>query len=130
MRQTIPKVLLIGSNCEGADVAEILRQFASVTRVSMVPTVLPEENYDAVFCVWDCAEGPWKDIMPKVQELHLEAPIVVLSRCGREKEWIEVLESGAFEFLVPPYTSAQILAVLEHAVACSQARKEHSFTTA
>jgi DNA-binding NtrC family response regulator len=133
MRQTIPKVLFIGSDSDGAGVAEILAQFASVTRVSAVPTALPKEEteaYDAVFCDWDCADGTWKDVLSKLKELNLRIPLIVLSRCGCEKEWIEVLEAGAFDFLVPPYTSAMILAVLEHALASTQPSTVHSFVTA
>jgi DNA-binding NtrC family response regulator len=133
MRQAIPRVLFIGSNSNGADAAEILAQFASVTRVLTVPAALPtqeREAYDAVFCDWDCADGTWRDVLSKLKELHLPIPLIVLSRCGCEKEWIEVLEEGAFDFLVPPYTSTQLLAVLEHALASSQPSMAHSFVTA
>ena len=130
MKQAIPKVLFIGSNSGGAEVAEILAQFASITRVLTVPTALPKaEAYDAVFCDWDCADGMWKNVLSKLQELNLQIPLVVLSRYGCEKEWVEVLEAGAFDFLVPPYTSAQILGVLEHAIASSQPGRAHSFVT-
>jgi DNA-binding NtrC family response regulator len=133
MRQTIPKVLFIASNSNGAEAAGILAQFASVPRVLTVPTALPKEEteaYDAVFCNWDCADGTWRDVLSKLKELNLQIPFVVLSRCGCEKEWVEVLEAGAFDFLVPPYTSSQILAVLEHALASSQPSIAHSFVTA
>jgi DNA-binding NtrC family response regulator len=133
MRQIIPKALFIGKNSDGAEVAEILAQFASVTRIWTVPTALPQEEteaYDIVFCDWDCADGTWRDVLSKLKELHLQIPLVVLSRCGCEKEWVEVLEAGAFDFLVPPYTSAQILAVLEHALASSKPGIAHSFVTA
>lgn len=132
MRQIIPKVLFIG-NDDGAEVADILAQFATVTRVLTVPTALPKEEreaYDAVFCDWNCSDGTWHDVLLKLKELSLQIPLVVLSRCGCEKEWVEVLEAGAFDFLVPPYTSAQILAVLEHALASTQRGVAHSFMTA
>lgn len=132
MRQTIPKVLFIG-NHDGAEVAEILARFASVTRVLRVPSVLPKEEteaYDAVFCDWDCADGAWKDVLLKLKEMKLQIPLVVLSRCGCEKEWVEALEAGAFDFLVPPYTATQILAVLEHALESTQPVVAHSFVPA
>jgi len=133
MKKTIPKVLFIGSDSDGAGAAEILEQFASVTRVLTVPTALPTEKteaYDAVFCDWDCADGTWRDVLLKLKELNLQIPLIVLSRCGCEKEWVEVLEAGAFDFLVPPYTSTQILGVLEQALASTQPRAAHSFATA
>jgi DNA-binding NtrC family response regulator len=125
-------VLFIGSHPEGADAAEILSQFASVTRVLTVPTSLPKgsEAYDAVFCDWDCADGTWRDVLSRLQELQLQVPQIVLSRCGCEKEWIEVLEAGAFDFLVPPYSSTQVLATLEHALASTQPGMTHNFVTA
>ena len=132
MRNTIPRILFIGSNSDSTDVAEILAKFASVTRVLTVPTALPKEKseaFDAVFCDWDCADGTWKDVLSKLKELNLQIPFVVLSRCGCEKEWVEVLEAGAFDFLVPPYTSSQILGVLEHALASSQPEMAYSFLT-
>ena len=133
MRITIPKVLYIGSNSNGTDVAELLAQFAAVTRVLTVPTALPSgetEAYDAVFCNWDCADGTWRDVLSRLKELRLQIPLIVLSRCGCEKQWIEVLEAGAFDFLVPPYSSTQLLAVLEHALASSQPSMAHSFVAA
>jgi DNA-binding NtrC family response regulator len=126
-------VLFIGSNSDGADVAGILAQCASVTRVLTVPAALPTQEsatYDAVFCDWDCADGTWRDVLSKLKEMRLPIPLVVLSRCGCEKEWVEVLEAGAFDFLVPPYTGTQLRAVLEHAIASSQPRMARSMVTA
>ena len=133
MRETIPKVLFIGSSFDGMDAADILVQFASVTRTLSVPKSLPSkagEAYDIVFCDWDCEEGTWRDVLSKLKQLQLQIPLVVLSRCGCEKDWIEVLEAGAFDFLVPPYTRAQILAVLEHALDLTQPTMARSFLNA
>lgn len=133
MRERIPKVLFIGSSSDGVGAAEILAQFASVTRVFAVPKSLPtkeEEAYDIVFCDWDCEDGTWRDVLSKLKQLRLRIPLVVLSRCGCEKDWIEVLEAGAFDFLVPPYTSSQLLAVMEHALASTQPVMAHSFLNA
>jgi DNA-binding NtrC family response regulator len=133
MTKTIPKVLFIGSNSDGAEVAEILAQFASVTRVQTVSVAFLKgqtQPFDAVFCDWDCTAGTWRDVLLKLQELRLPIPLIVLSHCGSEKEWVQVLEAGAFDFLVPPYTRSQIQEVLEHALASRQPGVRHSFMTA
>ena len=67
--------------------------------------------------------------MEKVEKPHLRIPVIVLSRCGGEKQWVEVLQAGAFDLLVPPYNSYQILAVLEHALA-SRPREADCFMSA
>jgi DNA-binding NtrC family response regulator len=120
MRQTSPNVLLVGSDPDGSKVEETLTRFAGVTRVPGIQdafsTVAPDAC-DAVFCQWEFTGGTWRDVLKKVGELRLQIPVIVLSRCGGERQWVEVLQAGAFDLLVPPYTNYQILAVLEHALA-------------
>jgi DNA-binding NtrC family response regulator len=132
MRQGIPKVLFIGNGPDGARIMEILNRFASVTQVHGVPGEFPagdRDAYDAVFCECDCnGQGRWKEVLEKAAKLDRGIPVIVLSHSGCEKEWVEVLQAGAFDFLVPPYTNYQILSVLEHAIASR--RKTAQYATA
>jgi DNA-binding NtrC family response regulator len=120
MRQASPKVLFVGNGPDGSDVLEILGRFAAVTQAQEMPVLLPggeEEKYDAIFCGWKFAKGTWRDVLEQTKKLDPQAAVIVLSHCGCEEQWIEALQAGAFDFLVPPYTGYQILAVLEHAIA-------------
>jgi DNA-binding NtrC family response regulator len=119
MTQTSPKVLFVGSDADDCNVAEILTRFAAVTRIPRIQDALsPAENpYDAVFCPWEFAGGTWREVLQKAQKLDLPIPVIVLSRWAGEKQWVEVLQAGAFDLLAWPCTSYQILAVLEHALA-------------
>ncbi len=120
MTQTSPKVLFVGSDADDGHVAEILTRFAAVTRVPRIQDALSaakENPYDAVFCPWEFAGGTWREVLQKAQKLGPPIPVIVLSRWAGEKQWVEVLQAGAFDLLVPPYTHYQILAVLEHALA-------------
>jgi len=117
MREASPKVLFVGNGPDGSNVADILGRFAAVTQVQDVPTVFAEDRFDAVFCGWKFAKGTWRDVLERAQKLDPKTPVIVLSHCGCEEQWIEALQAGAFDFLVPPYTSYQILSVLEHAIA-------------
>lgn len=126
MRQSVPKVLLLGNGPDGSNVSEILARFASVTTSQQVPAVFPvsEEGYDAIFSQWQFAGGTWRDLLKKTEELGVKSPVIVLSHCGSEEQWIEALQEGAFDFLVPPYMNYQILAVLEHAIASRRSAEE------
>jgi DNA-binding NtrC family response regulator len=118
--QAYPKVLVLGSDPDASFLAETLAPFAAVTRLEKIPKVfnlLEGEDYDAVFCPWESPEGTWRTVLEEVQNRGLEVPVIVFCHCGGEPEWIEVLEAGAFDLLVPPYSAYQSLAVLEHALA-------------
>ena len=120
LMQAYPKVLVLGSDPDASFLAETLAPFAEVKRLEKIPKAfkpLGEENYDAVFCPWESPEGTWRTVLESIQKLRLEVPLIVFCHCGGEREWIEVLEAGAFDLLVPPYSSYQMLAVLEHALA-------------
>jgi DNA-binding NtrC family response regulator len=125
--ETKSKVLLLGSGPEASLLAEFLAPFAVVTRLEKVPKAfkpLEGENYNALFCPWEFPEGTWRTVLEEVQNRGLEVPVIVFCHCGGEREWTEVLEAGAFDLLVPPYSSYQMLAVLEHALACGHGMRE------
>ena len=125
--QTNPKVLLLGSGPEASLLAEILAPFAVVTRLEKIPEAfkpLEGENYNALFCPWEFPEGTWRTVLEEVQNRGLDVPVIVFCHWGGEREWTEVLEAGAFDLLVPPYSSYQMLAVLEHALACGHRIKD------
>jgi DNA-binding NtrC family response regulator len=114
-------VLVLGSDPDASFLAETLAPFAAVTRLEKIPKVfnlLEGEDYDAVFCPWESPEGTWRTVLEEVQNRGLEVPVIVFCHCGGEREWTEVLEAGAFDLLVPPYSAHETLAVLERALAC------------
>jgi DNA-binding NtrC family response regulator len=127
------KVLLLST--EGADSAalqQILREHVALQKVENLlelPRDLEGGNYDAVFCGWSFNKGTWKDALRQVHQRRPDLPVVIFYKSGDEQEWIEVLEAGGFDLLVPPYRQSTVLAVLEHAVASHSARRFHEVAT-
>jgi len=120
MTQAYPNILLVGSDPDGSLLGEMLTHYAAVTRVEGISEALANletKDYDVLFCQWEIAEESWKSILQEIQKRGREMPVIVFSHCGGEREWTQVLEAGAFDLLVPPYRSYQILTVLEHALA-------------
>jgi DNA-binding NtrC family response regulator len=75
-------------------------------------------------------QNPWSfewslrsEVLEQVQEKCPSLPVIIFCRMGSEKEWVEVLEAGGFDLLVPPYRKSTVLSVLEHAVASYEARR-------
>ena len=80
-------------------------------------------HYDAVLCAWFTRNGTWKDALGQVLQRCPDLPVVVFHRTGTEREWLEVLEAGAFDLLTAPYVEHTVLPVLEQAGASSRARR-------
>ena len=96
-----------------------------VTGLAELQALLAEGSCDALFCTWLLHDGTWKDVLRLVQANCLAVPVIVFSRTGSEKEWVEVLEAGAFDLLVAPYQKVAIAAVLDEAIASSEARHKN-----
>ena len=122
------RVLLLGSNEEET---RLLREalsreteLAAAWSPEELFGLLPLASYDAFLCDRDSQEGAWREVCVEVKRKYPDLPIIVLSRCGGEKEWVEALEVGCFDLVCAPYFNRQILSVIEHAVA---SRRDQGF---
>jgi DNA-binding NtrC family response regulator len=125
----LPKVLLLSSDEEEtARWNEILRDHVvlkSVRNISELQSALEGENYHALFCDWSFHMGTWHEALEQAQERCPDLPVVIFCRTGDEAEWVRVMEAGAFDLLGGPHQKRNVLPVLEHAVASSEARRRH-----
>ena len=121
-----PRILLLCSDQLETDrIEELLSKHAFVSRacdLSELSALLETTCFDAVFCAWTFHCGTWKNALLDALRFQPDLPVLVFSSTGGEREWIEVLDSGAFDFLVPPYTKESVLALLEQAMASHDAR--------
>ncbi|MBI3894974.1 MAG: response regulator [Acidobacteria bacterium] len=126
-----PKVLLLSSDeAETSLLKEILGDrvvLKSIKSLTELRSILESDNYDAMFCGWSFHQGTWHEALGQIKQRYPNLPVIVFSRAGGEKEWLEALEAGAFDLLVAPYMKRNVLPVLEHAVASYEARRLHHF---
>ena len=127
-----PKVLLISSDeMEASTWEEILRDHVMLKSVRSLPELkksLESDAYDAVFCDWSFHLGTWQDALQQVRQRCPDLPVIIFCRAGSEREWLTVLEAGAFDLLAAPYQQPTVLYVLEQAVASYEARRPHNGT--
>ena len=125
-----PNVLLfICEKEERSFLLQLLGPHAELTWVCNVQEMserLEQTRYDALFCKHALCKGSWREVMQQVRQRYPNLPVIVLSRTAEEKEWLEVLEAGAFDLLGPPYFERSLLSVLEHAVASREACEWHA----
>ena len=80
-------------------------------------TLLETGQYDALFCDWSFYSGAWNEVLQEVRERYPDLPVIILSRTAAEREWLEVMDAGAFDLLAPPYLEHNLLAALEQVTA-------------
>jgi DNA-binding NtrC family response regulator len=126
---TKPHVLLVSSQEIESQVLEnVLKELVVLDRATDLADVkraLARGRYDAVFCGHSFHKNDWNAVLRQIQNLCPEVPVVIFCRTGGEREWIEVLDAGAFDLLLPPYQRGTVLPILEHAVASYEARRLH-----
>jgi DNA-binding NtrC family response regulator len=122
-----PKILLLSTDgIESAALQRILNEHVALQKVENLLELqrnLDGGDYDVMFCGWSFHTGTWNDALRQVKQRCPNLPVVIFYKSGGEQEWIEVLEAGAFDLLVPPYRESTVLAVLEHALASHSARR-------
>ncbi len=67
-------------------------------------------------------DGDWRGVFQIVAQAGANIQVVVCSRLGDHKLWIDVLEQGAYDVLVEPYQHDEIRRILEAAAARSYMR--------
>lgn len=90
------------------------------TQMRLEEGVVPE----LVFTDTKLADGNWASVLALVRQLVPAAQVIVVSRFVDTKLYIEVLESQAFDFIVPPFLDSD----LAHVVRCAtwQANQSHA----
>ena len=128
---TCAKVLLISGETEANVLEGVLSEHVALRSVrdfSELQTALGEGAYDALICGWSFHRGTWNDALKQVQQRCPDLPVIVISRTGGEREWLQVIEAGGFDLLTAPYLKGHVLPVLEHAVISHEARRLYSNT--
>ena len=122
-----PHVALVTEDgTQAKAIEDLLRNYvvlAQARGVSDLPELLRTREFDALFCGQFVRGGSWKDALEAIRTHKLDLPVIVLSRTGGEKEWVEVIEAGAFDLLVPPFGTRQLLSVMEHAAESENAKR-------
>jgi DNA-binding NtrC family response regulator len=63
-------------------------------------------------------DGTWADVVKLALEALKPVKVIVVSRLIDVKFYMETMASGAFDFIVPPMTSDELVHILAGAVEC------------
>jgi DNA-binding NtrC family response regulator len=118
-------LLLTHDELQARNLQELLREHVILTQARSLPDLrehLRTRQFDALFCDGSFYINQWQHLLQDIREHDPALPVIVLSRTGGEKEWVEVIEAGAFDLLVPPYYKPVVLSVVVQAAASHEAR--------
>jgi len=122
----IRRVVLLGNGGGEMSVLQgVLAQhtdFARARDISQALRILAAGDYDALFCGWVLPSDTWREALQEVHKRYPNLPVIVVYHAAEEKDWIDVLNAGAFDLLAPPYDETAVLAVLEEAVLLREAQ--------
>ena len=121
-----PRVLLLTTDePEAAQLNALLSEYVTLARahdLRELGTLLETGQYDALFCDWSFYSVAWDEVLQEVRERYPDLPVIILSRTVAERQWLEVMDAGAFDLLAPPYREHNLLAALQQATASRKAR--------
>lgn len=81
-----------------------------------VQEVLADYNVPAVlFCDTSLPDGSWADVLALATQEERQIPLIVVSRVVDINLYVNALEKGAVDFIVPPFYRQDISHVLKFA---------------
>ncbi|MCL5670717.1 MAG: hypothetical protein M1423_05390 [Acidobacteria bacterium] len=72
--------------------------------------------YAAVFADAELADGTWADVLALAATAQGPVPVAVVSRYADTKLYLQALEKGAADFIVPPFGVYEVAHVLRCAI--------------
>jgi DNA-binding NtrC family response regulator len=83
-----------------------------------------ETHTSAQVVVTDTAlpDGDWRRVLEIVAQGSTNVEVIVRSRVGDPKLWLDVLEQGGYDVLVEPYQHEEVQRIVEAAAASSYMR--------
>ena len=69
-----------------------------------------------VFTHTELPDGTWKDVLTAAEKARQPVNVIVVARLANTKFYVKAIETGAFDFLVPPFHSTDLAYVLRSAM--------------
>jgi DNA-binding NtrC family response regulator len=77
--------------------------------------ITQEAKPDIIFSDTAVPDGTWADVLRMARKEHPQAEVVVVSRFPDTKLYLDVMERGGFDFMVPPFSRTEVAHVVESA---------------
>jgi DNA-binding NtrC family response regulator len=124
-----PYILVVFPHTE--DLGGILKAIAATGHLPLIchslleaQEVLKRERIQSIICEDHLPHGTIQAILKLAKHRHNPIPVIITSRTGGWKEYLEALQQGAFEYLALPPQPREVTRVLDLAFAESRRTSE------
>jgi len=103
------------SRCALADIlAELGLEPVFASSVDEARAILMGRIIRFVLCEHTLPDGSFHDVLRALKVAGSGVPLVVCSLLGEMDEYMEAMASGAFDFIVPPFRSAELKSIVNN----------------
>ena len=81
---------------------------------------------DIVFTDTTLPDGSWKELLAMGRQMQVPSKIVVVGATADTRLYIDVMENGAFDFMLPPFASDD----LAHVIRCATDKRPRAIVGA
>ncbi len=111
-------VLVVGpDDRDHADLGAMLNLagYRALTKRTVRQTIGLPDSVSAVICEDILPDGAWKDILAALDRVHSPPALIVTSTAVEPRLWAEVLNLGGSDVLAQPFSSEEVLWIVQHA---------------
>lgn len=112
--------------------AELIHRLKELNIASLQLRTVVETKYELkrlhrpalIFTAVTLPDGTWADVVDAARDASSPCPVIVVSRLVDLELYLEVLQKGAADFIVPPFEANDLLSLIDAATKKSANRRE------
>lgn len=85
---------------------------------------IKEKKYNVAFCDYRLGDKDGKEVLVEIKEAHPETEVVIMTAYSDIKTAVNVIKSGAFDYITKPLIPDELLSIINKAM--DRRRNEHS----
>src|SRR3990172_9062604 len=90
-----------------------------------VARLLDQTQPELLFTDTTLPDGTWVDVVNMAEKAAVPTNVIVVGSCTDPNLYISAMESGAFDFILPPFEAEAVRHVLNVAIENVRRRREH-----
>jgi CheY-like chemotaxis protein len=83
---------------------------------------------DIIFTGVQLSDGDWRQVLQMARRSPARAEVILVSRFVDVGLYLDALEAGAFDFVVPPFHTVELGYIIVNAIYASLKKRTHSFS--
>jgi CheY-like chemotaxis protein len=84
---------------------------------------------DVIFTDIQLSDGDWKQVLQMARKAPARAEVILVSRIVDVPLYLDALEAGAFDFVVPPFHTVELGYIIVNAIYTCSKQRSHRFSS-